>query len=432
MSKKTGNSSSTLVQHVLFLSYWQCYELPQKFTLYLHPVNCTSPNSLWCLQRGACYVNAWYSSAKMKLNLKTFIWGVVPLFNAVLAVTSEDLMQNGQSELTMPGDFRSGTLYSQCQSELTMVGDFRLGHSQCPWDGLSQTPTSFSFMFPPLNINWDNPTLYSRLPPLNTLLNTLQNKTEYDKQVAGYMTQDSQAAKNPGQHHAENDISQPVESNISQPVESLAQHHTKHVQGNTHTQDALVGAAMGLASNANNSSWAARNPNRPVIEPHVPLNPAWKAHQCKESEEALHSSIWQLLAEQAWRMDKIALEHGISVEKLKKLMGGTKHYTASQSAQLENALMHTKAEEVNEDLLQGAKYTPGEIHQMVKDDRNMQNLTEEEKRSSLTSSSTLDTIFKCLMVLLYNFSDEPSCYSTLKGFWTRLKAQRRGNIMKNY
>jgi hypothetical protein len=146
---------------------------------------------------------------------------------------------------------------------------------------------------------------------------------------------------------------------ISQPVESLAQDHTEH-EGNTNTQDALGGAATGVASNANNSSWAARNSNRPVIEPHASLNPAQKAcanaqrashkissQQRKESEEALHNSIRRLLAEQAQRMDEIALEHGVSVEKVKKLMGGTRHYTASRSAQLENTLIHAKAEEVN-------------------------------------------------------------------------------------
>ncbi|KAG1793704.1 uncharacterized protein HD556DRAFT_1237697 [Suillus plorans] len=263
------------------------------------------------------------------------------------------------------------------------------------------------------------------------------------------MTQDSQPADGPAQCHAN-----------SQPPESLAQRHTEHVQGNTNTQDALVGAATGLASDANNSSWAARNPNRPIIEPRVPLNPAQKARanaqrasrkisslQRKESEEALHSSIRQLLAEQAQRMNEIALEHGVSVEKVKKLMGGTKHYTASRSAQLENALMHAKAEEVNRDLPRGAKYTPGEIRQMVKDDRNMQDLTEEEKkelvdklnehralrnmsvRATNTAAmrdvqSTLDTIFKMLDGLAVRtgiyaclFASRGHVYDTAQATW---------------
>jgi hypothetical protein len=278
-----------------------------------------------------------------------------------------------------------------------MAGDFGTGHSQYQtWDGSSQTPDPFAFTFPPLNINWDDPNLYSRLPPLNSLLDTLQNKQGHDEQFAGHMTrendigrhvenlqvtdrvaQDRQSADGPAQCHdisqpavslCENDIGRHVDNlqvaghvahTISQPVESLAQGHTEH-EGNTNTQDTLGGAATGVASNANNLSWAARNPNRPIIELRAPLNPAQKAHanaqrasrkissqQRKESEEALHSSIRRLLAEQAQRMDEIALEHGVSVEKVKKLVGGTRHYTASRSTQLENTLMHVKAEEVN-------------------------------------------------------------------------------------
>jgi hypothetical protein len=46
-------------------------------------------------------------------------------------------------------------------------------------------------------------------------------------------------------------------------------------------------------------------------------------------------------------MDEITLEHGVSMEKVKKLVGGTRHYTVSGSVQLGNTLMHAKAEEVN-------------------------------------------------------------------------------------
>jgi hypothetical protein len=39
------------------------------------------------------------------------------------------------------------------------------------------------------------------------------------------------------------------------------------------------------------------------------------------------------------------------------------------------------------DLPRGAKHTPGEIRQMVKDDKNMQNLTEEEKKELIDKLS---------------------------------------------
>lgn len=61
----------------------------------------------------------------------------------------------------------------------------------------------------------------------------------------------------------------------------------------------------------------------------------------------LNSAIQQMLAEEAQKVNDIALEHGVTVEKVKKLMGGIKNYKSSHSAQLENALMHAKAEQVN-------------------------------------------------------------------------------------
>lgn len=61
----------------------------------------------------------------------------------------------------------------------------------------------------------------------------------------------------------------------------------------------------------------------------------------------LNSAIQQMLAEEAQKVNDIALEHGVTVEKVKKLMGGIKNYKSSRSAQLENALMHAKAEQVN-------------------------------------------------------------------------------------
>jgi hypothetical protein len=111
---------------------------------------------------------------------------------------------------------------------------------------------------------------------------------------------------------------------------------------------------------ANNSSWAVQNPNRPVLASREPLTAAQKARakaqrsshkitsqQHKEAEDALNSAIQQLLAEEAQKVNDIALEHGVTVEKVKKLMGGIKNYKSSCSTQLENALMHAKAEEVN-------------------------------------------------------------------------------------
>ncbi|KAG2756188.1 hypothetical protein P692DRAFT_201800477 [Suillus brevipes Sb2] len=240
-------------------------------------------------------------------------------FNFAGCENSEDLLQNGptcQPE-TMLGDFRSGgnalsvSQYSQCQS-----GDFRMGHSQYQtWDGSSQTPNPFAFTFPPLNINWDDPNLYSRLPPPQYSIEHPAKQARSRRAVADRVAQDRQPADGPAQRH---DISQPA------------------------------------------VAWPTPSANLWRVSHKTTLS----MKQRKESEEALHSSIRRLLAEQAQRMDEIALEHGVSVEKVKKLMGGTRHYTASRSAQLENTLIHAKAEEVNKgphltstsDLPWGAKH----------------------------------------------------------------------------
>lgn len=93
----------------------------------------------------------------------------------------------------------------------------------------------------------------------------------------------------------------------------------------------------------------------------APLNAAQKAQanarrasrkisaaQRKETEDALTGAIRQLLAEQNDRIEAITSEHGITQDKVKKLMGGERYYKkGSQNMQLANALIHAKAQEVN-------------------------------------------------------------------------------------
>lgn len=115
-----------------------------------------------------------------------------------------------------------------------------------------------------------------------------------------------------------------------------------------------------IAPDANNSSWAARNPNRPALTPRAPLNAAqkaqakaWKAsrklsaEQRKEAEDALTTAIQQLLADENEKISTLALEHGVTTDKVKKLMGGVKYHKANRNVQLANALIHAKAQEVN-------------------------------------------------------------------------------------
>ncbi|KAG1791003.1 hypothetical protein EV424DRAFT_1337699 [Suillus variegatus] len=207
---------------------------------------------------------------------------------------------------------------------------------------------------------------------------------------------------------------------------------------------------------ANNSSWAARNPDRPVLASREPLTTAQKAcakaqrasrkitsQQRKEAEDMLNSAIQQMLAKEAQKVNNIALEHGVTVEKVKKLMGGIKNYKSSHSAQLENALMHAKAEQVNK----------GEflcdLRMLVKEDTAMQNLTEGEKQQYIDNliehramqnmsvhatnasaardvQSTLDNVFKMLDSLAVQtriyacvFASRGHVYDTAQATWFR-------------
>ncbi|KAG2135771.1 hypothetical protein DEU56DRAFT_737506 [Suillus clintonianus] len=215
-----------------------------------------------------------------------------------------------------------------------------------------------------------------------------------------------------------------------------------------------------IPADANNSSWAARNPNRPVLMSRAPLNAAQKAQanarrasrkfstaQRKETEDALTSAIQQLLADQNDKINAIALEHGVTQDKVKKLMGGEKHYKGHRNVQLANALIHVKAQEVNADRPRGAKYSLDEIREMVKDDEALQNLSLQDQqeyidrlnehralrnmsvRASNTAAacdaqSTLDNVFKMLDALAVRtgiyaclFASRGHVYDTAQATW---------------
>ncbi|KAG2054956.1 hypothetical protein BDR06DRAFT_1047423 [Suillus hirtellus] len=187
-----------------------------------------------------------------------------------------------------------------------------------------------------------------------------------------------------------------------------------------------------IAPDANNSSWGARNPNCPALTPCSPLNvaqkaqvKAWKAfhklsaEQQKEAEDTLTTAIQWLLADENEKISTLALEHGVTTDKVKKLMGGVKYHKANQNVQLANALIHAKAQEVNTDQPHGAKYLLDEIRDLVKEDHSMHNLTPKEQQEYISKlnehralqnmsvhatnttavrdvQSTLDNVFKML------------------------------------
>ncbi|KAG1903494.1 uncharacterized protein F5891DRAFT_946951 [Suillus fuscotomentosus] len=217
-----------------------------------------------------------------------------------------------------------------------------------------------------------------------------------------------------------------------------------------------------MVPEANNLLWAARNPSRPVLVPRAPLNVMQKGHsnvqrasrkisaqQRKEAEDALHMAIQKALSEHEEKTNHLAIEHGITVEKVKKLMGGERHYKGNQNAQLANALVHAKAQEVNADQPRCTKYSLNKICEMVKDDEDMQNLNHVDRREYIQKlnehrvlqhmsihatntvaahnvQSTLDTIFKMLDNLAVRtgiyaclFASCGHVYDTAEATWFR-------------
>ncbi|KAH7917662.1 hypothetical protein BV22DRAFT_1025969 [Leucogyrophana mollusca] len=67
-------------------------------------------------------------------------------------------------------------------------------------------------------------------------------------------------------------------------------------------------------------------------------------------------------------------------EKVRKLIAGYKYFAPSRKAQLANALLHAKAEEVNKDCPVGAKYTTKELRELVKNDSDMQDLDSDQEQ----------------------------------------------------
>ncbi|KAI6046993.1 hypothetical protein EDC04DRAFT_2887444 [Pisolithus marmoratus] len=119
------------------------------------------------------------------------------------------------------------------------------------------------------------------------------------------------------------------------------------------------------------STWATHNPDACIIQPCPPrqiseVQKASWAITCEQrvtKKTLLDKAMQEYLTQQASKMEKITLRHNVTVEYLKGI---------------HNALLHVKALEVNADHPSRSKYSLKEIQQMVKEDKKLQNLTQEE------------------------------------------------------
>jgi hypothetical protein len=108
---------------------------------------------------------------------------------------------------------------------------------------------------------------------------------------------------------------------------------------------------------SNNTTWAARNPARAVLNPRPPparLTDTQKAsraiarEQKKANAKKLDNDIKAFLEQQQAKLDDIAKAHNIKVEKVKDLVGAYTHYKQTRKPTLHNAILHVKAMEVNQ------------------------------------------------------------------------------------
>ncbi|KAG1855300.1 hypothetical protein F4604DRAFT_1932362 [Suillus subluteus] len=153
--------------------------------------------------------------------------------------------------------------------------------------------------------------------------------------------------------------------------------------------DPTVSFTDRIMERGDSSSWASRNPTRPVIPTRshpACLTEAQKAShmlktaQNKESSKALQDAIAQFIQDYGKKLHELVLAHHVSDDHVKNLIGLQTHYKKTREPQLHNALVHAKSKEVNEGLAHGQKYTMAEVQKMVAEDPNMHNLTHEEKK----------------------------------------------------
>lgn len=108
---------------------------------------------------------------------------------------------------------------------------------------------------------------------------------------------------------------------------------------------------------SNNTTWAARNPARPVLNPRPPparLTDTQKAsraiahEQKKANAKKLDDDIKAFLEQQQAKLNDIAKANNVKVEKVKDLVGAYTHYKQTRKPTLHNAILHVKAMEVNQ------------------------------------------------------------------------------------
>ncbi|KIO02919.1 hypothetical protein M404DRAFT_956122 [Pisolithus tinctorius Marx 270] len=162
------------------------------------------------------------------------------------------------------------------------------------------------------------------------------------------------------------------------------------------------------------------------MQPHQPLSAVEKDHrsahaasrqisaaQRRDRDTLLNDAIQSLANEFEMKVQAVATTHNVTSEKVKKLLGGHKYYQNPRSTQLANAIIHDKANEVNEGRARGEKLSLQQIRELARAAPKYQDMTQDEKDELLRALMEYRTL-KNVSVRATNSAVARDAQSTLE------------------
>jgi hypothetical protein len=203
------------------------------------------------------------------------------------------------------------------------------------------------------NINWEDPSLYTT--PLSSediaAINAMSAALPELPAPPGLVTVAPDAGQRPSLPlSADQNLPPPPSPSCYPPADVTPNDRLPPIQpeGGSELSEHL--------HEANSSSWAARNPSRPIIRPRTPpprLTEAQKASrkikmdQKKEKTKRLYDAVAEYLDEQKIKIETLSRAHSVTPKHINDIIGSQTKYRTSRKTQLTNALVHAKAKEMN-------------------------------------------------------------------------------------
>ncbi|KAI6139514.1 hypothetical protein BKA82DRAFT_4517618 [Pisolithus tinctorius] len=223
-------------------------------------------------------------------------------------------------------------------------------------------------------------------------------------------------------HHPDTTPAETAHSNAT----SVPSVTTSSTHPNNGTPNVCNGGVSVVKAAGNKSTWATQNPGQPVMQPHQPLSTVEKDHcsahaasrqisaaQRRDRDTLLNDAIQSLANEFEMKVQAVATTHNITSEKVKKLLGSHKYYQNPRSTQLANAIIHDKANEVNEGRARGEKLSLQQIRELARADPKYQDMTQDEKDELLHALTEYRTL-KNVSVRATNSAAARNAQSTLE------------------